>query len=339
MIVLDGSAGEGGGQILRTALSLALVTGQPFRIEHIRAGRDKPGLRHQHVTAVQAAAALGGATVDGDRVGSRELTFAPGPLRGGEFRFQVGTAGSTTLVLQTLLPALLAAPAATTVILEGGTHNPFAPPFDFLARTFLPQLAAMGGRVELRMPRAGFHPVGGGRVEATVQPGSLRPLELRERGAPEPMRARILSARLPAHVAERELAVLRARLGLAGNQCLAEAVPAYGPGNVALVELPFARVTEVVIGFGRKGLPAEAVAEAAAEAALAYLGHAAPVGVHLADQLLLPMALAGGGVLVTCAPSLHTRTNAEVIARFLPVRVGMRPDTGANTWMVEVMPR
>jgi RNA 3'-terminal phosphate cyclase (ATP) len=335
MLQLDGSQGEGGGQVLRTSLSLALVTGQAFRIERIRQRRDKPGLMRQHLTAVHAAAALGKASVSGDTVGSQELTFAPGALRAGEFHFQVGTAGSTTLVLQTLLPALLSAPGPTTVVLEGGTHNPFAPPFDFLQRAFLPQLQRMGGQVELRLERAGFHPAGGGRVVAEVTPGPLQPLQLLERGKARPIRARALSAKLPPHVGERELRVLRDRLGLPEAQVRADDVASYGPGNVVLVELPFEHVTEVTTGFGRRGLPAEEVAAAAAEDALAYLGHGAPVGVHLADQLLLPMALAGGGAFRTAEPSLHTRTNAEVIARFLPVHTTLRAEDGGH-WLVAV---
>jgi RNA 3'-terminal phosphate cyclase (ATP) len=340
MLLLDGSEGEGGGQVLRTALSLSLVTGQPFRIHSIRQRRDKPGLMRQHLTAVQAAAELGNATVRGDAVGSQDLTFTPGSLRSGEFRFTVGTAGSTTLVLQTLLPALLAAPAATTVVLEGGTHNPFAPPFDFLQRAFLPQLQRMGGVVELRLERAGFHPAGGGRVLAQVEPGSLRPLELLQRGAARPIRARALSSKLPAHVGEREVRVLCQRLGLPESRARSEDVASYGPGNVVLVELPFEHVTEVTTGFGKRGLPAEEVAAAAADDALAYLASDAPVAVHLADQLLLPRSLARGGVFRTSAPSLHTRTNALVIERFLPVQIGLRPEGDASgTWLVSVTPR
>ncbi len=338
MIAIDGSAGEGGGQVLRTALSLSLVTGQPFRITHIRARREKPGLMRQHLTAVQAAAQLGDASVEGDRVASTELTFRPGTLRGGEFRCTVGTAGSTTLVLQTLLPALLAAPAATTVVLEGGTHNPWAPPCDFVQSAFLPQLRAMGGAVELHLVRAGFHPAGGGRLFATVQPSRLRPLILRERGAAGPVQARVLCSKLPSHIGEREVGVLQARLGLGEDQARVENVASYGPGNAVLVELPFAHVTEVTTGFGRKGRPAEEVAAEAAEAALAYLRTDAPVGEHLADQLLLPMALAGGGEFRTGEPSAHTRTNAEVIARFLPVRFAFTADGDAGTWTVRCAP-
>src|SRR5262245_2007058 len=160
-ITIDGSAGEGGGQILRTALALSLVTARPFRIERIRAGRPKPGLLRQHLTAVQAAAKVGAARISGAEVGSLELTFEPTGLRGGAYDFAVGTAGSATLVLQTLLPALLRAREPSQLTIEGGTHNPYAPPFDFLARTFLPVLRRMGAAIEARLEAPGFYPAGG----------------------------------------------------------------------------------------------------------------------------------------------------------------------------------
>ena len=173
MLTIDGSVGEGGGQILRTALALALVTGTPFRIHAIRARRRKPGLLRQHLTAVNAAATVGGASTDGASLGSRELTFRPGRITPGEYRFAVGTAGSTGLVLQTVLPPLLLASGPSTVTVEGGTHNPGAPPFDFLARVFLPLLRRMGAHVEARLDRPGFYPAGGG--QCTVGLGRSHP--------------------------------------------------------------------------------------------------------------------------------------------------------------------
>src|SRR2546428_9297761 len=160
MITIDGSFGEGGGQILRTALSLSLATGTPFRIENIRAGRKKAGLLRQHLTAVLAAAEIGAAEIEGATLGSTMLTFTPKSVRAGEYRFAVGTAGSGTLVFQTILPALLRASAATRVTIEGGTHNSAAPPFDFLDRTFLPLIRKMGATVSLKLERYGFYPAG-----------------------------------------------------------------------------------------------------------------------------------------------------------------------------------
>src|SRR3954466_3092396 len=183
MITIDGAAGEGGGQILRTSLGLSLVTGQPFRIVNIRAGRKKPGLLRQHLTAVQAATQIGDAVTDGLEMGSLEVVFRPERVRSGEYRFAVGTAGSTTLVLQTVLPALMLAGKPSRLVLEGGTHNPFAPPFDFLVQTYLPLLARFGPQVEAKLLRPGFFPAGGGRLEIDIQPiAKLHPHDLPVRG-------------------------------------------------------------------------------------------------------------------------------------------------------------
>jgi RNA 3'-terminal phosphate cyclase (ATP) len=322
-VVVDGSQGEGGGQILRTSLSLSMATGRPVRVERIRAGRRKPGLLRQHLTAVRAAAAISAATVTGDEPGSMSLTFQPGEVRGGEYDFAVGTAGSAALVLQTVLPALLGAAIASRVVVEGGTHNPAAPPFEFLARTFAPALRAMGAHVDLTLLRPGFYPAGGGAIEATIQPWSdRRPLALVERGAVLERRATVLLAHLPSHIAERELSVVARRLGLAPESCTVEQVDtSAGPGNVVLVEVASESVTEVIASFGEAGVRAEAVADAAAKAAREYLAAGVPVGTHLADQLLLPMALGAGGRFRTLPLSRHARTNAEVIRQFTEVAI------------------
>jgi len=170
MLTIDGSVGEGGGQILRTALSCALVTGQAFRMFGIRAGRQRPGLQAQHLAAVQAAAAVGQADVDGAQIGPQELVFQPRAVAAGEYSFPVGTAGSTTLVLQTVLPALTAAAGPSAILLEGGTHNPLAPPFEFLVKAFLPLLHRMGPSVRAKLDRHGFYPAGGGKLRVSIEP-------------------------------------------------------------------------------------------------------------------------------------------------------------------------
>ena len=213
-ITIDGSEGEGGGQILRTALALSLVTGRPFRIDGIRAGRKKPGLMRQHLTAVHAATAVSGARVSGADLGSRALSFEPGQVRGGDYRLAVGTAGSATLVLQTVLPALLFAREPSRLTLEGGTHNPIAPPFDFLARTFLPILRRMGASVDARLETYGFYPAGGGRFTVAIEPcTTLGRLSLLERGDTR-VHARALVASLSENIAKRELSIVRERLGI-----------------------------------------------------------------------------------------------------------------------------
>jgi RNA 3'-terminal phosphate cyclase (ATP) len=265
MILIDGSSGEGGGQIVRTALSLSLLTGQPVRIENMRAGRAKPGLMRQHLTAVEAAAKVGRAQVEGASVGSKSLTFTPGEVSAGDFSFAVGTAGSATLVLQTVLPALLTAGGPSRLTLEGGTHNPLAPPFDFLQRSFLPLLAAMGPWLEAKLERPGFYPAGGGRFTVEISPAaSLAPLELLERGEIVGRRARALIAHLPESIAQRELQLVRDKLGWEQGWLSSEKVEgSTGPGNVLMLEATSAAVTEVVTGFGERGVPAEQVADRA----------------------------------------------------------------------------
>jgi RNA 3'-terminal phosphate cyclase (ATP) len=328
MLQLDGSRGEGGGQILRTSLALSLITGQPFRIDNLRARRPKPGLLRQHLAAVRAAIEIGDAEAAGATLGSSRLDFMPRRVIAGEHR----SAGSATLVAQTVLPALLAADGPATLFLEGGTHNPFAPPFDFLARAFLPLLGRMGAQVEARLERPGFYPAGGGRMSVSVSPAKkLAPLELLERGAVRACRARAITARLPLEIARRELEVLAAELKWPRENLQAEeARDSAGPGNVVLLEVESEKVTEVFTGFGGKGKRAEAVAGEAASAAVEYLAAEVPVGPHLADQILIPLALAGGGTFVTLPLTSHSRTNLEVIQRFLPVRFRVE-ETGRGT--------
>lgn len=330
-ITIDGSRGEGGGQVLRTALALSLVTGRPFRMSAIRAGRQKPGLLRQHLTAVQAATAVGRARVSGTELGSRELSFEPSETRGGEYRLAVGTAGSTTLVLQAVLPALMVAREPSRLTLEGGTHNPSAPPFDFLARTFLPIVRRMGASIEVRLETHGFYPAGGGRLSVSIEPcARLEGLSLLERGETR-LFAKALVSSLPEKIATRELAVVRERLGLERGLCRVETVEdAIGPGNVLMIVIESPTVTEVITGFGEKGVSAEQVAGRACDEAETYLRAGVPVGAHLADQLLIPMAMAGSGTFRTVPPTSHTTTNAEVIQQFLDVPLTMaRQEDGA----------
>jgi RNA 3'-terminal phosphate cyclase (ATP) len=323
MITIDGSEGEGGGQVLRTALSLSLVTGKPFRIEKIRANRPRPGVMRQHVTAVEAACAIGGAECEELAVGASELTFTPGKVKPGQHRFAVGTAGSTSLVLQTILPPLMLADGPSSLVLEGGTHNIFAPPFDFLDRVFLPILNRMGPRVSARLVRPGFYPAGGGRIEVEIEPcPSLTRIDLLERGELRSVGARALVAALPGEIAVRELAEVERILGWPEEARRIEQLPErQGPGNILMLEAAFDQVTELVSGFGKLGVPAQTVGEQASKRMAGYLASTAAAGPYLADQLLLPMALAGGGSFTTVSPTKHSLTAAEVIARFLDVRI------------------
>ncbi len=336
--MLDISGAEGGGQLLRTALSLSICTGTPFRMTGIRAGRPKPGLMRQHLTSVMAACEISGATVTGAELGSQELSFVPGPVRGGDYRFAIGTAGSTTLVLQTILPALCKATESSTVQLEGGTHNPLAPPADFLIGAFAPLMQRMGVGLQIELERYGFFPAGGGALRVAISPAPFRPLSLIERGAPVSRRARALVSAIPGAIADRELAAVARRLGFTQEELEHRSVrPAFGPGNAVMIELAFENVTEVFTGFGERGTSAEAVAERVCEQAKAYLESESAVGPNLADQLLLPLALAGGGQFSTTAPTEHLTTNAALIEKFVAVEIDVRKDpASAGRWVVSV---
>jgi RNA 3'-terminal phosphate cyclase (ATP) len=336
ILTIDGSHGEGGGQILRTSLALSLVTGIPFRMVRIRARRAKPGLMRQHLTAIQAAAQVGNATVEGAYIGAGELIFKPGTVVPGSYSFAVGTAGSATLVLQTVLPVLLQARGKSTLKLAGGTHNPFAPPFDFLQRSFLPLINRMGPRVEATLEQYGFYPAGGGCFTVEIEPTAiLRPIELTTQGDILHRSVRAIVARLPRSIALRELDAVRKRFAWPEESFVVEEVQhSRGPGNILFIELHSENVTEVATGFGEQGITAEQVAEHTVRAARQYLAGRAPVGCYLADQLLLPMALAGKGCFRTTALSFHALTNIDIIQKFLSLPITVEQDD--STYIVTV---
>jgi RNA 3'-terminal phosphate cyclase (ATP) len=321
MIIIDGTTGEGGGQVLRTALSLAAITSKPFVIENIRGRRSKPGLRRQHLTCVEAAARICGAGVEGGRIGSSTLSFKPGTtIIPGHYAWDIGTAGSTTLVLQTVLPVLAMGDRTSHVKITGGTHNPMAPPLDFIQQSFLPLLATMGFSSSVRLERYGFYPRGGGVITARIKEKTKgKALALTKRSAMTRTRAVILNSGLPEHIARREknillesrlfessgIEVLQLRTGQTGNAVWA--IVQYGPVHC------------VFTGFGQKGKPAESVAGEVVEQIVFHDDSGLPVEAHLADQLLLYMALRGDGCFATSRLSLHATTNMEIIEKFLGV--------------------
>lgn len=319
MITLDGSQGEGGGQILRTALALSAVTGTPFEIAAIRARRAKPGLMRQHLASVRAASAVCSAQVAGGELGSTTLRFVPGPTRGGIHRFDIGSAGSTLLVAQTILPPLLRAGQESAVTLVGGTHNPFAPSFPFMEGAFLPLLGRMGFRCGVRLDRAGFNPAGGGQCQIDV--GSRQGRErLVMESAPASRRigARVCVVGLDGEIAEREMDALGAELALDPKWTQIDRCPGgTGIGNTVHVLVEMDGYAEVFTAHGEPGLPAEKVATGAAAQAKAFLASGAAVGEHLADQLLLPMALCAGGSFTTHILSTHTQTQIRVMEAFV----------------------
>ncbi len=340
MLTLDGSQGEGGGQILRTALTLSMCTGLPFQIEKIRARRTNPGLTRQHLTAALAATEISGAVLTGASIGSQFLAFEPRRIRGGEYRFAIGSAGSCTLVFQTILPALLQADGPSRLTLQGGTHNPMAPPFPFLERAFVPLLQRMGAKVSVKLVRHGFYPAGGGEIVADITPlKRLSPFDLTERGERIDAYAESLIAGVPGHVAKRELEAVGRGLAWNAEQLRTRVLALdEGPGNALVVTLVHTHVTEVFSAFGEQDVTAEDVAKRVVEPARTYLGSDAAVGGHLADQLLVPMALAGAGRYTSVEVTPHTRTNAQVIRRFLPVHIDFAR-SGGNAHTITVRRR
>jgi RNA 3'-terminal phosphate cyclase (ATP) len=339
-IEIDGSEGEGGGQILRSALTLSMCTGVPVQVRNIRAKRKTPGLMRQHLTAVNAAATISGAETKGAQINSTQLYFSPGAVKGGDYRFSIGTAGSCTLVLQTILPALMLASHDSQIVINGGTHNTMSPPFHFLQRAFIPLLKRMGANVELQLNRFGFYPAGGGEIAVNIFAGNkLMPLHLDSRGERVNGYAESYFAGLPTHIAERELAVVKQKMTWTDGQLLMKEINRHhGPGNVLLITLEHEHVTEVFTGFAERGVAAEVVARGAVAAAQKYIASDAAVATYLADQLLLPMALAGGGSFTATEWSQHALTNAKVIKQFLPIKI-VAEKVGHGVVRVELSPK
>jgi len=347
VLVIDGAYGEGGGQVLRTALTLAVLTGRPIRIERIRAGRKRPGLRPQHLTAVRAAAAVCEARLEGDELGSQTLTFIPGgPPRPGEYAFDVadaaqdGSAGSVGLVLQTVLLPLALTKGESYLTLRGGTHVPWAPPVSYLEHVFLPKLARMGVCARVELVRWGFYPAGGGEIRVRIvgREGPLHPIVLAERGELQRAWGTAVVMNLPAHIPQRMAARARNVLAHAGIQVQVDPrrLRGAGPGAGIFLFAEYAAspggeaATASFTAYGRKGLPAERVAEAACKELLAHYRSDAPADPYLADQLVLPVALAEGESLVsTLRVSQHLLTNVWVVRKFLARKVRVEGELGA----------
>jgi len=332
MVRIDGSTGEGGGQVLRSSLSLALITGRAVELVNIRARRAKPGLRPQHLQAVRAAASVGRAAVQGDRVGSERLSFAPRAVSAGDYRFDIGTAGATGLVLQTVCVPLALAQAPSRLRISGGTHVPLSPCFHYLDLSWRWLLERAGMHLALHMERAGFYPPGGGMVQARVEPlQRLRGLRLERRGRLRGVRGLSASARLPAHVAARQRERALARLGARGVAAAIamERLDASSPGSLLLLLAELEAGRACFFALGARGKPAERVADEAVDELLGFLATDGAVDPYAADQLLLPLALAEeASILRTSRLTEHTRTNADIIRAFLPVAIEVEGEPG-----------
>ncbi len=336
-LIIDGGKGEGGGQILRTSLSLAILQARPIRIENIRKGRSKPGLMRQHLTCVQAAAAIACADVDGAELGSTRLEFSPQTNLGGVYNFKIGTAGSVNLVLQTILPALLCADRTSKLVIEGGTHVMSAPSSDFIQFAFLPALERMGAKIKMHLERPGFFPAGGGKVVVEIEPSKLNAIEILARGVQNKMQVHARVAGLPMQVAARENTTIANHYKLRREQLLEHQHDMHcGPGNAVSIVAQFEHCNEVVTALGERGLSAERVAQRACAQLDEYLSHDAPVGEFLADQLLLPMVLAKRGAFVTKNRSSHLQTNIDVIEQFGVAKISSSFDSKRQSHRIDV---
>jgi RNA 3'-terminal phosphate cyclase (ATP) len=322
LIEIDGSFGEGGGQILRTSLALSLITAKPFRLKNIRAGRAKPGLQPQHLMCVRAAATIGQATTRGACPGSSELTFEPGEVVAGKYHFPIGTAGATSLVLHTLyLPLAFRATVPSELTITGGTHVEHSPAFHFLQTTWRGYLELFGLHVGLKMRRPGFYPRGGGVLEAVVQPcARVQPLRLDDVKPATAVSIMSASAGLPETVNTRQSRRASFRLretGLAVD--VEQETWEGGPGSMLAIKLETPPVPTLFFGLGARGKPSERVADEAADQALAHLRTEPPgVDLHTGDQLVLPLALAeGSSAYRVTEVTRHLLTNIEVIQRFV----------------------
>jgi len=324
MLTIDGSFGEGGGQILRTSLALSLVTGKPFKLINIRANRTNPGLQQQHLTAVKAAATISDATVEGDAKMSQSLVFEPGKVKPGKYEFDIGTAGSTTLVFQTILPPLMMCAEKSNLSFTGGTHNPHAPPFDYVNETYVKTLEQFGPVVKLELGRLGFYPPGGGMFSAVVNPvQKLEVVELLRRGKVLRRCARSLLVRLSQRIGQKELDYVRNNMPDWGGGELRLDVSdnALSAGNALTIQFECEYITETFTAVGTRGLPAEKVAENAVSYARKYTESTAAVGQFLADQILIPFSLAGAGCFTADEITPHTETNIDTIKKFLDVDI------------------
>ena len=341
MIRIDGASGEGGGQILRSALTLSVLTKQAFQIKNVRAHRPKPGLRPQHLQSVNAAASISQAQVEGAKSGSQSLTFEPRTIRPGQYTFDIKTAGSTTLVLQTVLIPLCLGNENSHVTIRGGTHVPWSPCFEYIACTWLPLLARLGFEADVTLERAGFFPRGGGLLKTTIMGNAVAgSLDLIERGMPERLVIHSAVANLPNHVAERQSRQAQARLAHwdVPVELKLDHYASKDKGTLLLILPKFENGHASFFALGERGKPAERVADEAVDQFEDFLNKPGVVDPFLADQILIPLALAKSpSQFSTTLITEHLRTNAAVVEQFGLAEVDIRGALG-QSGIVHVRP-
>jgi len=334
---IDGSYGEGGGQVLRTAVSLSAITKRPVEVVGIRTRRKNPGLAAQHLTAVEAISKICNGQLSGAEIGSTRMEFHPSDIKGGRYTFDIGTAGSVTLVLQTLILPAIRADGRCVFEVVGGTDVAWSPSVQYLLHVFCEFLARMGVEVRIEILRRGFYPKGGGRVRATVEPcPRLKPLDLSDRGEFQRIDIwSVASEYLKSNrVAERQAEAARLKLGMDGVRMDAHYAPTFNPGSSIHLHAHYSNSKLGAGALGERGVRAEEVGEAAASDLLKEMSSGASVDVNMSDQLLPYMALAGNGSFTTRELSEHARTNMWLIEQFL--RVKFKVEERDGLWLVSV---
>lgn len=324
MIEIDGSEGEGGGQMLRTALGLSALTGRSFRFKNIRARRDRPGLAAQHLTGVKGVAEMCHAVLDGASVGSTALTFEPSTVEAGDYRFDVGTAGSITLVLQACMLACARTRARTEFDIIGGTNVRMSPPSDYLEHVLFPLLRNMGYDIEVKTPARGFYPQGGGEMVVSMARGEhILPLSMEERGRFQRITGVCFTQKLPDHIAERMASTaMKTLAGHAPVKLAMDRRQGHSIGAGIFLTAEYENTFLASDALGEKGISSEKLGELAAASLLQEMRSGETLDEHAADQILPYLSLAAGpSTFLVSELSMHFQTQAEIIKKFLDVRI------------------
>ena len=342
MVEIDGSFGEGGGQVLRSSLTLALLTQTPFRIRNIRARRKTPGLRAQHLASVRAAVEVGKARVSGDEPGSQELTFEPTGLHPGEYRFEIGTAGACSLVLQTIFLPLTRVDSGSRVEIIGGTHVAWSPTFEYIDEVWLAFMRSLGYLADVELKQAGYYPKGGGRIIAVIQPNGVpHAFETQKPASARDLGGISLSSNLPDHVAGRQRKHMQDRLKGSGVsvEISVKRPPSPGRGSAVFIGSMIKPPTFGFSALGDRGKRAEQVADEAINMLFKFLETEAVLDRFLADQVLIPLALAPArSRFTTEIVTGHLQTNAEIVRKFLEVQITISDKVGDRPATVEIAP-